>query len=200
MSGNEFEWQVYGSGDVSQSGLILDQSSTVWNSSGYGLYYIRWQSFTAGVTKNFLKISVALTHAKTYFGTFPVGSYYKFYIYNTSGGIPTTLLATSINSVDYGKLPLNQTIWVDFDFNIALTSGTKYAIVSQQTDVRYYVGWAFSNTSNYANGNAGYYSQGIFQQWTNFDNTFKTYYEQITAGSEFNQESSIKIEQRKRFL
>lgn len=203
LGGNEFEWQIYGTDEVT-SGLYLDQSMTQYPNgawSGSGFYF--GQTFIPSKTAALGKVS---TMFYRYYSA--TTSIIYCYIYNTSGGLPTTLLATSSNTISGADIPYRTNTWVDFNFNQQLTAGITYAIVqyiiSTGSSV---VAFKYKSADNaYTDGNFVFkgYSGGIPTWYSpdggNADLAFKTYMQVSTTTAVFDHTSSLKIEQKKRFL
>lgn len=200
LGGNELEWQIYGQSSDA-SGLYLDQTQLFYEqftlSIGPGAYFqYGVQTFVPSYTAQLGRISLLLYRPfKNSTGNIYV------YIYNTSSGIPTTSLATSSTIIDVANIPQSSWTWYDFNFTgITLTSGTTYAIVIYCSGTASYYNYIASGmTYNfYANGSVFAYKTSWYN-YADYDLTFKTYMS-LSSTTPFSHESSLKIEQKKRFL
>lgn len=194
VGANELQLGVIGSNFVSSSGLLIDQSQTAFSRS----YSIPagWQignSFTAGVTKTFKRISVLLYFTQYY----TTGQNIYLSVWTTSGGfgVPVTLLETSTLFCDASFKGTTQ--WLDFSISQSFTAGTIYAYTVTSDDP---VKIIFMGTRNvYYGGNE--IVKSPTSSWAgDGDMSFKTYYQQTPTSNVYNYTASLKIEQKKRFL
>lgn len=192
LGANELEWQIYGTNEVT-SGLFVDQSNLSPTSGAYGIMEIG-QIFTSGFSGVLGKASFLLkkNYTNTVVGTVK--------LYDISGGLPSAVLAQM--TIDLSYLPVNQSTWVDFMFNYSsLVSGSQYAIVMSLTGDTYDIERRASRGDKYSGGGAVLKSGGYWYHWAvnDMDFAFKTYMT-ITSSRTFDHESSLKIEQKKRFI
>jgi hypothetical protein len=112
------------------------------------------QTFTASAVGQRVRAMGAMLFRS---GTGAVSGQIQCHIYATSGGIPTTILASSLNTLDVSRINVSgNAAWYYFKFNnLDLTNGTQYAMVlstTQAVDATNYVRWNNANGNPYAGG------------------------------------------------
>ena len=196
LGANEFQWNVYGV----NTGLVLDQSqTTAYNLIGISNY--EWgETFTCGIAGILGKVNLMF-----YSDDLNNNSNIRIRLYNTSGGLPTTVIQEVI--LDISNIIINRYTWYNIDFSSSLVSGTKYAISAYKPYGK--ISGYFGTSLCMASGNL--YSGDIVWKSSSswyinpfgtspiYDLAFKTYIKTLST-STFDHSSDIKLDQKKRFL